>query len=138
MQTDRRIFWIHAGTKARVEAGFRAIADAVQLPVQNRPTTDIPQLVYSWLSNEQNGRWLMVVDSADDRDVFYSSNGGTGEDKPLAEYLPQSRNGSILVTTRDKDLARRLTGNHKSVIEVGTMAPSDALLLFEKIGRAHV
>ncbi|KIM96837.1 hypothetical protein OIDMADRAFT_148058 [Oidiodendron maius Zn] len=73
----------------------------------------------------------MAVDSADDRDVFYSSNGGTGEDKPLAEYLPQSRNGSILVTTRDKDLARRLTGDHKSIIEVGTMVPSDALLLFE-------
>ena len=132
VQTDRRIFWIHAGTKARVEAGFRAIADAVQLPVENRPTTDIPQLVYGWLSNEQNGRWLMVVDSADDHDVFYSSNGGTGEDKPLAEYLPQSRNGSILVTTRDKDLARRLTGHHKNIIEVGTMAPSDALLLLEK------
>ncbi|KAK3357871.1 hypothetical protein B0T25DRAFT_517237 [Lasiosphaeria hispida] len=120
-----------AGTQARVKEGFRTIADAVKLPGRNQSNADIPQLVYGWLSNERNGRWVIIIDSADDRDVFYAVSDGR-EGKPLASYLPQSRNGSILITTRDKNLAFRLTGSHKNIIEVGPMVPDDALLLLEK------
>ncbi len=72
----------------------------------------------------------MILDSADDRDVFYTAN-SSREGKLLADYLPQSPNGSILITTRNKDLAYRLTGNHKN-IEVGPMVLADALTLLEK------
>ncbi|KAK4205840.1 P-loop containing nucleoside triphosphate hydrolase protein, partial [Rhypophila decipiens] len=138
-QTDRWIFWIHAGTQARVEEGFRTIADTIKLPRRNQPKADIPQLVYSWLSNEQNGRWVIVLDSADDHDVFYKVNStriSTSDDahggRPFATYLPQSRNGSILLTTRNKDLAFRLTGRRQNMIDVGPMSPKDALTLLEK------
>ena len=130
-QSDQWIFWVHAGTKARVEEGFQAIADAVKLPDRKQAKADIPQLVYSWLSNERNGRWITILDSADDRDVFYSTANSV-KSKPLAVCLPQSRNGSILVTTRDMDLARRLTGGDKNIVEVGAMAQTDALSLLEK------
>ncbi|KAK4159493.1 kinesin light chain [Cladorrhinum sp. PSN259] len=127
------VFWVHAGTQARVEEGFRTIADTVKLPGRNRPKANIPQLVYGWLSNERNGRWIMVLDSADDRDVFYDLASGDARDaRQFATYLPQSRNGSILVTTRNKDLAFRLTGRRQNIIEVGRMAPTDALTLLEK------
>ncbi len=107
-KTDEWIFWVHAGTQARVQEGFRAIADAVKLPGRKQPKADIPQLVHSWLSDERNGRWFMVLDSADDGAVFYGVGGPASDNnKPLASYLPRSRNGSILVTTRDKELARR-------------------------------
>ncbi|KAB5569902.1 hypothetical protein GE09DRAFT_1283104 [Coniochaeta sp. 2T2.1] len=56
------VFWVHAGTQARVEEGFRAIADAVKLPGRNQPKADIPQLVYNWLSNERNGRWVTILE----------------------------------------------------------------------------
>ncbi|KAM7209901.1 kinesin light chain, partial [Rhypophila decipiens] len=138
-QTDRWIFWIHAGTQARVEEGFRTIADTIKLPRRNQPKADIPQLVYSWLSNEQNGRWVIVLDSADDHDVFYKVNStriSTSDDahggRPFAAYLPQSRNGSILLTTRNKNLAFRLTGRRQNMIDVGPMSPKDALTLLEK------
>ena len=53
---------------------------------------------------------VMVLDSADDRDVFYgTTSNGIRNGQPFAKSLPQSRNGSIIVTTRDKDLAFRLT-----------------------------
>ena len=131
-QTDRWIFWIHAGTQARIKEGFRTIADAVKLPGRNQPKADIPQLIYSWLSNERNGRWFIILDSTDDSDVFYSETGPTPESKPLATYLPQSRNGAILVTTRHKDSARRLTGNDANILNVGPMVEADALSLFGK------
>ncbi|KAK4243178.1 kinesin light chain, partial [Corynascus novoguineensis] len=138
-QPDTWVFWVHAGTQARVEEGFRIIADAVKLAGRNQPKANIPQLVHSWLSNERNGRWIMIVDSADDRDVFYgpaSGDGPTSGDarngRPFVTYLPQSRNGSIIITTRDKSLAFRLTGRHQNLIEVGPMAQTDALALLEK------
>jgi tetratricopeptide (TPR) repeat protein len=125
------IFWIHAETRARVEDGFRTIADAAQLPERNGSRADIPRLVHSWLSNRGNGRWLIVVDSADDRDVFYGKPGDTPETQPLASYLPQSDHGSILITTCDKDLAFRLTGSHDNIIDVGPMSEQNALTLLE-------
>jgi tetratricopeptide (TPR) repeat protein len=131
-QPDTWVFWVHAGTQARVEEGFRAIADAVKLYGRNQPKADIPQLVYNWLSNERNGRWVMIMDSADDRDVFYSSSDNGGEQESERYRLPQSRNGSILVTTRSKKLARRLTGDGRNIIEIGPMVQGDALTLLEK------
>src|SRR4051812_31837462 len=105
-QPDTWVFWVHAGTQARVEEGFRTIADTVKLPGRHQPKADIPQLVYGWLSNERNGRWIMILDSADDSDVFLGPNSGDARNqRPFATYLPQSRNGSIVITTRNKDLA---------------------------------
>ena len=123
------MFWVHASTQARVEESFRAIANAIKLLGRNHSKVDIPQLVYGWLSSERKRRWVMVLDSTDDSDIFYKAS---GEKKSLASYLPQSRNGCILVTTRDRDLARRLIGGYKNVIEVGPMVEADAISLLEK------
>ncbi|EGZ76200.1 hypothetical protein NEUTE2DRAFT_153205 [Neurospora tetrasperma FGSC 2509] len=130
-EPDRWVFWVHVGTQARVEEGLKAIADAVKLPGRRQPKADVPQLVYSWLSNERNCRWIVILDSADDVNVFFGA-GSNPERRPLAAYLPQSPNGSLLVTTRDKDLAYRLVGGYKNTIEIGPMAQSDALLLLER------
>ena len=129
------VFWVHAETRARIEEGFQSIADAVKMPGRNQPGADIPQLVYQWLRNERNGRWLMVLDSADNIDVFYNTQTmakqtvSEGERKPLSAYLPQSSNGSIVVTTRDKHLAYRLTGSYDNIIDVGPMDQENALTL---------
>ncbi|KAK4205988.1 hypothetical protein QBC37DRAFT_157711 [Rhypophila decipiens] len=94
-QPDRWVFWVHAGTQARVEEGFRTIAEAVKLPGRNQPKADIPQLIHGWLSNERNARWVMILDSADDRDVFYNQASGVdprngGADKMLTISLHQT------------------------------------------------
>lgn len=131
-------FWVYAETRARVEESFRAIADAVKIPGRNQPEADILQLVYQWLQNERNDQWLMVLDSADNVDVFYSTDEGAEQTTDKAKkramwtYLPQSTNGSILVTTRDKSLAFQLTGSYKNIIEVGPMDPDHALALLKK------
>ncbi|KAF5015728.1 hypothetical protein F66182_12838, partial [Fusarium sp. NRRL 66182] len=49
---------------------------------------------------------------------------------PLATYLPQSRNGSILITSRSKDAAARLAGGYRNIKEVCAMDESQALDLF--------
>ncbi|SPO02493.1 uncharacterized protein DNG_05166 [Cephalotrichum gorgonifer] len=130
-RSDVWMFWIYAGKQAHVEEGFRTIADTVKLAGRSRPKADIPLLVQNWLSNERNGRWIIILDGADDYEVFYGAS-EAGRDRPLATYLPQSRNGSIIITTRNKDLAWRLTGNRENIIEIGPMVQTDALTLLQK------
>ena len=88
---------------------------------------DILRLVYSWLCDEANGRWVMIIDNADDLDVFscVSSNAPAA----LLDSLPQSPNGSILITSRSRDVAFRLTGSYADIIGVSSMNQADALAL---------
>ncbi|KAI8710927.1 NB-ARC domain-containing protein [Fusarium sp. LHS14.1] len=106
------VFWVHASTQARVIEGFKTIADQVKLIGCNQPEVDVLQIVFDWLSNDRNGKWLLVLDSADDYDVFYGASGNVKDGRPLAIYLPQGQNGCIILTTRNKDLAFRLTSDY--------------------------
>ncbi|RKK57679.1 hypothetical protein BFJ69_g17448 [Fusarium oxysporum] len=115
------VFWVHASTQARIIEGFKSIADTVKLMGRNRPDADVLQLVFDWLFNVRNGKWLLVLDSADDSDG-----------RKLVEYLPQSSNGSILITTRNRDLAFRLTGTYQTIHGIGPMTQEEALKLLEK------
>lgn len=65
----------------------------------------------------------MIIDDADDVSIF--SNVCNGRDDAgmggsvnrtapwLSTYLPQTRNGAILATSRDKDAAFRLNGEDR-------------------------
>ncbi|KAI1149240.1 P-loop containing nucleoside triphosphate hydrolase protein [Nemania diffusa] len=139
-------FWIHASTHARVEEGFKSIADAVRIRGRDQAGANLIPLVSQWLKDEQHGQWIMILDSADDINVFYEGDekgkqiaSTAQEEKPLWTYLPQSSNGSILITTRNKELAGKLTGRPKTdVIEVGPMDKDHALeLLATKSGSQY-
>jgi hypothetical protein len=135
------VFWVHAGTPARFGEGYRRIAEATKMDGWDDPKADVLRLVRSWLCDESNGRWLMVVDNADDSSVLFPplhrtqvvevSNPGQAVE-PLSDFLPQSPNGSILITSRSRDLAYGLTGNYANVIEVRPMDKGDALALLQK------
>jgi tetratricopeptide (TPR) repeat protein len=78
----------------------------------------------------------MVLDSVDDSDIFFDEplqheQGLVRNSQPtfMANYLPQSSNGSILVTSRNKDVAAKLTGGHNNIREVCVMDKSEGLEL---------
>lgn len=129
------MFWAHASTKARFKEVYRGIADRLELPGRNDRNVDVLRLVSNWLNDVANGRWTMVLDNVDDIGVFYPKRTGTEDElsgtdtAPLAVYLPQSRNGSILATPRNKDAAARLTRGYKNIKEVHAMDESQDLQL---------
>ncbi|KAH8727391.1 hypothetical protein GQ44DRAFT_758100 [Phaeosphaeriaceae sp. PMI808] len=133
------VFWVHASNAARFEQAYRDIAAKVELPGRDDPKADILRLVYNWLCDERNGRWLMVVDNADEGHVFFSPDADsvayTGDSPrkatPLASFLPQTPNGWILVTSRDLVAAVNLVGKRHNVIQVEPMAEDDALALLK-------
>ena len=128
---------MHASTKARFEDAYRRLADRLELPGRNDAKVDVLRLVSNWLCDETNGRWIIILDNADDIDVFHPARTRTTDESlatasaPLAAYLPQSRNGSILITSRSKDAAARLAGGHNNIKEVRAMDESQAIQLFQ-------
>ena len=129
---------MHASSTARFEEGYRKIAERAKLPGWDQPDVDILRLVYSWLCDEANGRWVMIIDNADDLNVFSCPSDrlkGSKDDissnaaATLLEFLPQSPNGSILITSRSRDVAFRLTGSYADIIRVHPMDQAHALAL---------
>jgi hypothetical protein len=63
-----------------VAAAYSEIAEKLQIPDANKANVSILTLVSDWLSEEENGAWLMVLDNADDADVLdYSSRRTSGK-----------------------------------------------------------
>ena len=114
------------------------IASVIELPGRDDPKVDILHLVRNWLCDERNGRWLLILDSADDDSVLSSTNAeshslacGTNTASPSMDtFLPQSANGWILVTSRDRLAAQNLVQS-SNVIDVGPMPENDSLLLLK-------
>ncbi len=132
------MFWIHASNTARFQQGYRIIASKAEIPRRDDPETNVLQLVYEWLCDERNGYWLMVLDNADDDDVFFSLDQNadavwTGDalKMPLANFLPQTPNGSVLITSRNMVAAVNLVGTHDNVIPVEPLDEDDALILLK-------
>lgn len=123
---------------ARFIGGYRGIAERVKIPRWDDPDTDILMLVYRGLCDAKNGRWLLIIDDVDDEEVLTCrSAGGRGNQDDsassaaptLLDCIPQSSNGSILVTSRSRDLAFRVTGDYGDIIRVSPMDETRALTL---------
>ncbi|KAI0160525.1 P-loop containing nucleoside triphosphate hydrolase protein [Xylariaceae sp. FL1272] len=146
------VYWIHANTQERVEDGFEAIAYDLKIPnfddeseEQERITGEkMMSRVSQRLASSQTGRWLIVLDSADNEDVFWGEGDNATQDTAnrtykykdgMASYFPNSPNGSILITTRDKNIGQRFAGD-REVISVNPM-PSNLALELLKMRMRH-
>jgi ABC-type uncharacterized transport system permease subunit len=129
------VFWVHASNAARFEQGYREIATALELPGREDPKVDILRLVYEGLRTEANGRWVMILDNGDDENFLFGKqtesmtqgNTMTSPTAPISSFLPQTPNGSILVTSRNRLVAFKLVGESQSIIQVNPMDERDAL-----------
>src|SRR4051812_14229545 len=113
------VFWAHASNTARLEQSYREIAEQVKVRGRKDAQADVFKLVHDWLRNEKNGPWLLVLDNADDVTVLsplpsnsqktQADGGGSGNGgalrQHLSRYLPPSRHGSVLVTSRTRRAA---------------------------------
>ena len=84
--------------------------------------------MYEWLSDGENGRWILILDNVDDDRIFFQSS----EDgkPPLESFLPQIQQGSILVTSRNDAAATNLVGA-QNLIRVKSMDDDDSLALLK-------
>ncbi|OCK89205.1 purine and uridine phosphorylase [Cenococcum geophilum 1.58] len=128
---DCSVFWVPATDTTSFEGAYRDIGRKLQVEGIEGDKADVKLLVKAALSQERAGKWLLVVDNADDMELLYGEAKATNghNTTALARYLPFNRKGSILFTTRNRKAAVKLAG--KNLVSVDAMSRPDALKLLE-------
>jgi Tetratricopeptide repeat len=114
---------VHCGSVARFDQGYKEIARRLKIPGTQDPETNIVEIVFDWLSDEDNGPWLLVLDNADDQGMFFEPAIRPQLDDALqqqlgmlARYLPRSTQGAVLITTRDRRVGERFAERGKPIV----------------------
>ena len=104
------VLWVYAASYTTFLQACHDIARSLKLPSCDEPGTDPCELVSKWL-NEEDYSWLMILDNADNAELFSPSVGSdsppatvTQPHRSLNDYLPSILNPqkSLLVTTRSR------------------------------------
>ncbi|KAH8669922.1 hypothetical protein BGZ61DRAFT_483227 [Ilyonectria robusta] len=121
------IFWVHASTTERFIEAYTSIARTCQIPGASAGGSDLLKKVKEWLgSSHQQHPWLMIVDNADDIEVFLERSGDAGYRAKMHKYLPSSPNGSVLFTSRSKHAAVDLTEG-RTLITITEPSPEECI-----------
>ncbi|EQL04248.1 Nucleoside phosphorylase domain protein [Ophiocordyceps sinensis CO18] len=122
------VFWVYASNAERFRQSFNTIAQECKIPGYDDSKTDVLLLVKRWLEKKDYGRWLMVIDNADDMELFFNPSGqttSTSSNGNFARYLPECNHGAILVTTRNKKAAVSFAKG-QSLIKVDCMEDDES------------
>jgi hypothetical protein len=141
---ETSIFWVFAGNRERFERDYTAIAKGLSLPGHNDPEVDILNLVKGSLIKPEFGKWLMIVDNADDMSIFHgtpeSADSTVANDhgchqNGLFDFIPDCPTGSVIYTTRSKADALKLTGEG-CILQVTEMDLENLMVLLKS--KLHV
>ncbi|KAF6219379.1 hypothetical protein HO133_005205 [Letharia lupina] len=118
------VFWVYAGTVERFKNAYRQIARKLGIPGSESPEANILELVKERLESADFGKWLMILDNADDEEIMY----GQGSAR-LCQHLPRSYQGSILLTSRFGHVGRKFAKTNIIELPSMTLADSTSLLI---------
>jgi len=124
------VFWIPATDMDSLHQAYRDIARQLRVPGWDEEQADFKKLVQSHLNQADSRPWLLVFDNADDLGMWIGSSASEAGSGRLKEYLPRSKQGCIVFTTRDKRTAVRLAS--PNIIEVPEMDEDGAVALLQK------
>ena len=114
------IYWVPAVSAESFEQAYRHIA--TQCSVALNPNEEDPkESVRRYLNSGSAGKWLLIVDNADDQEILFGASGEVGG---VTMYLPESENGLTLFTTRYREIAVSLADSE--VMEIQEMDHQEA------------
>lgn len=120
---DCSVFWISAVSDSSIEQAYMSIAQELEL--KNVDPANVKSRVQSHLGRRQIGKWLIIYDNADDTDMWFSEDDTATE---LKELIPYSDQGRVLFTTRNRQLAQKLTpSNFYSITEMDEETATEVL-----------
>ncbi|EHK20277.1 uncharacterized protein TRIVIDRAFT_192871 [Trichoderma virens Gv29-8] len=126
------ILWLPAFSMAGFEQACTDLVKKLNLS-STQDNDDARELVKQHLNSESFGQWLLILDNVDSDDVLQGSEGVHG----IYPYLPRSRNGQVLITTRSRKIAVEFA--KQNVIEITEMEHTDAKsLLQNSLGSEHL
>jgi NB-ARC domain len=119
------IFWIQAKDPLTFEKDFFDIGKKLEISGLEDEKADVKNLVKQRLSLESTGKWLIILDNADDEAIWGMRTNQSAGGTALIEYLPKCSMGSIIVTTRSRRVATHLAG--KEVVQLPEMSKDEAV-----------
>ncbi len=125
------VFWVFANNETRFGDAYKQIASICGIPGHRDPEANLLQIVHDWLERTYPCKWLMVIDNVDNASGFFEVQ---LLGKSMYEYVPQSPNGIVLYTTRNRDIAVDLASD-QDPIHVGFLSTEEANQLLDKYVR---
>ncbi|CEJ62356.1 hypothetical protein PMG11_10857 [Penicillium brasilianum] len=118
---DCSIFWASAITLESFEQACAKIVKELRI---RRKTDDesAMEMVHRQLSSDDAGKWLFIVDNADDEDLLFDE---------LHQYFPASKSGVILLTTRLSEIVISFAG--RDIIDLQKMTEEEGIAFLSKI-----
>ena len=117
---DCSIFWAPALSLESFEQACSQIAKELQ--THQNDGESAMESVQRQLSSDKAGKWLFIVDNADDVDLLFDQ---------LDQYFPTSNNGITLLTTRSREVALSFAG--RDIVELQKMTTEEGIAFLTKI-----
>lgn len=130
---DHSIFWIHCGTADRFRQGLLDVGTECRVAGIADRNNNRLLLLKDWLQRKTDFKWLMILDNADDPTIFRDAQdlGESNQNQvDLSSYIPDCEHGSILITTRDLKVGRRLA-NGRSPLQINKMSREEAVMMLK-------
>ncbi|KAJ5481007.1 kinesin light chain [Penicillium diatomitis] len=119
------IFWIPCTSFEAVEQAFVTIAQVLGL--REVQPTKVKECLRAHFS-QSNKKWILIFDNADDKDMWMEIQGSSTAPR-LKNIIPQSDNGRVLFTSRNRQLALKLApSNVVSIPHVDQKAGKEILM----------
>ena len=126
------IIWIRGTNLASFERDCLRIGQALSVPQITDAKADAKMLLKQYLSTGQAGEWLLIIDNADDRDLWTARVQQHGTSVvPLMDFIPSSHQGVALITTRDHQAAVKIARN--SLVRLHELSEPEALSMIKSL-----
>ncbi|KAM0227519.1 hypothetical protein ACHAP5_012162 [Fusarium lateritium] len=113
------VFWVPALSAITFENAYRDVAQELSIQLPSGESSNVLPFIKKTLSNEAFGKWLLIVDNADDPSLIF----GPGS---LESHLPSNPHGSILFTTRTSEVTNLLDIPSKDTFRIEEMSQQEA------------
>uniref|UniRef100_A0A8H7TTR1 NB-ARC domain-containing protein n=1 Tax=Bionectria ochroleuca TaxID=29856 RepID=A0A8H7TTR1_BIOOC len=125
VEEQHSVFWMPAQSLAAFQQAAIEVMQKLNLGVSD--SDNAKEAFRLYLSSKPAGQWLLILDNLDDTAVL---DGESDQSDSLRDFLPQSRTGRTLITTRSAQIGEDMAGS--DVIELEAMSPGEARALLEK------
>jgi tetratricopeptide (TPR) repeat protein len=123
------VFWIDASNVDSLDQSYAGIAQKLNIPSWDDEKANPKQLVKLHLEGRGARQCLLIFDNTEE--ISLGSLGLSGPQAAnLISYLPQSEFCSIVFTTTDSNVAKRLAS--LNLVELQHLTPATAQRMFEK------
>ncbi|KAK7949432.1 hypothetical protein PG988_016071 [Apiospora saccharicola] len=132
------IFWVSAASRSRLEQDYMRIADLLNIPEKDNTQADRMRVVSNWLNRSTMGPWVLILDNADDSLIFCNPDKTAANGEDLRQYIPQTPQGAVLVTTKNMKAAVAIC-DPDNIVDIPEMTNQESLrLLRKRLGEKYV